>query len=157
MSTEAQTKLDDAARKLKLPTSQYKLRVIAAERIESMEKKTPGIALVCEIFDKPPISGVDVNGLQLRTTSWLSLKGINFVNEIRSALGLPLVTEETFHTIDEKDYVRCEGIAKCSGSSEPQLDEQTGEQMKDPYSGEELFTTKREIKNWYPRPDFKRV
>lgn len=153
MSTEAQTKVDEAARKLKLPLSQYKLRVIEAKGGETPTTKTPKIDLTCEIFDhKTLINGVDVNGLQIRATSFLTPASLPYVNRIRQALDLPDVTEDTLADIKPEEYVGCEGIAKCSGSSEPQMDEVTGEQMTDPYSGEELNTVKREVKEWYPRP-----
>lgn len=152
MSNEAQTKIDEAARKLKLPLSQYKLRIIEASDGET-SNRNPKIDFVAEIFDhKNLINGVDVNGLQLRGSSVLVEKALPFINRLRLALDLPEVTAETLHEVKAAEYIRCEGIAKCSGSVEPQVDEVTGDQLKDPYSGEELVTVKREIKEWYPRP-----
>lgn len=152
MSNEAQTKVDEAARKLKLPLSQYKLRVIEAKLGET-SNRNPKVDFTCEIFGHNQlINGVDVNGLQIRGSSVLVPQALQFVNRLRAALDLPEVTEETLPTVTADEYVKCEGIAKCVGNVEPQIDEVTGEPMRDPYTNEELVTVKREIKEWYPRP-----
>ena len=147
-------KLDDAAYSLKLPLRLYKVRVIEA-KMGNSSTGNPMITGNVEIFGADPINGIDINGLTITFRSVIVPTAIRFVNITRSALDLPSVTVDTLGEVSAEEYIKCEGFAKCTGKSVDQTDEVTGEPMVDPYTGEKLVRTTREILEWIPRPSKK--
>lgn len=154
MSDETTTKVDQAAYNVRIPKKVYKVRVKEVTRVKTKEKQLPMDSFVLEIIDHAEkISGVDINGLELKSQSVLTLKALTFVNQARSCFGLPdVTTQDEIDMIDGKDFIGQEGYVIAAGTAEEQKNDLTGEVLVNPHDGSKLVNYRREVIEFIPRP-----
>lgn len=130
-----------------MPFGIYKLRCLECTKGKS-RNDNPQFVMTWEVIEHKQEK---FNGIKFTNFRTLTEKALFFVNQERQAIGLPDVKASDLETLDPNDYIAAHGYATVQTKINEQKNEETGEVLVNPNTGEKLITVRRELVNWCKR------